>query len=185
MWWYFFTEMFDHFRAFFLGVFQVSGVPTTSLIQLHTLVYVAPVCLRLQHDPLVAILVLVGVFSTWKSYPTLGDTALWAGLLGCFRDVTKSEPRSDTADTDLRHPLFILTVSLYTLILLPLLHSLWLLTGTGNANFFYAATMVHGLNSSLAVVDILTAALRRDIRAGVTLEIGWRDLWNIVQFTRA
>lgn len=23
MWWYFFTEMFDHFRAFFLGVFQV------------------------------------------------------------------------------------------------------------------------------------------------------------------
>ena len=24
MWWYFFTEMFDHFRPFFLGVFQVS-----------------------------------------------------------------------------------------------------------------------------------------------------------------
>lgn len=23
MWWYFFTEMFDHFRGFFLGVFQV------------------------------------------------------------------------------------------------------------------------------------------------------------------
>ena len=28
MWWYFFTEMFDHFRAFFLGVFQVGPVPT-------------------------------------------------------------------------------------------------------------------------------------------------------------
>lgn len=26
MWWYFFTEMFDHFRAFFLGVFQVSSL---------------------------------------------------------------------------------------------------------------------------------------------------------------
>lgn len=24
MWWYFFTEMFDHFRVFFRGVFQVS-----------------------------------------------------------------------------------------------------------------------------------------------------------------
>lgn len=23
MWWYFFTEMFEHFRGFFLGVFQV------------------------------------------------------------------------------------------------------------------------------------------------------------------
>lgn len=27
MWWYFFTEMFDHFRSFFLGVFQVSLLP--------------------------------------------------------------------------------------------------------------------------------------------------------------
>ncbi len=24
LWWYFFTEMFDHFRRFFMGVFQVS-----------------------------------------------------------------------------------------------------------------------------------------------------------------
>lgn len=25
LWWYFFTEMFDHFRPFFLMVFSVSG----------------------------------------------------------------------------------------------------------------------------------------------------------------
>lgn len=25
MWWYFFNEMFDHFRPFFRGVFQVSS----------------------------------------------------------------------------------------------------------------------------------------------------------------
>lgn len=68
------------------------------------------------------------------------------------------------ANADLRHPLFTATVYLYTFILLPLLHSLWLLTGTGNANFFYAATMVHGLNSCLAIVDILTAGMRRQVK---------------------
>lgn len=65
---------------------------------------------------------------------------------------------------DLRHPLFSLTVHLYTSILLPLLHSLWLLTGSGNANFFYAATMVYGLNATLALADVLTAAISFDIK---------------------
>jgi phosphatidylinositol glycan class U len=68
---------------------------------------------------------------------------------------------------DLRHPLFTLTVYLYTLLLLPMLHSLWLLTGTGNANFFYAATMVHGLNSSLAIADVLGASIRSHIKDSV------------------
>ncbi|GFZ46707.1 hypothetical protein JCM24511_03927 [Saitozyma sp. JCM 24511] len=158
MWWYFFTEMFEHFRSFFLGVFQ-----------LHNVIYVVPLCLRL--EPHIAILVLVGVFSTWKSYPTLGDAAAWAGLLSCYPDVVQN----------LRHPLFTLTVYLYTFILLPLLHSLWLLTGTGNANFFYAATMVHGLNSSLAVVDVMGAALRRDVKNKAKV-LGEGES---VQFTRA
>jgi len=182
MWWYFFTEMFDHFRTFFLGVFQ-----------LHNLIYVAPICLRLRHDPLFAILILVAIFGTWKSYPTLGDTAPWVGLLGCFPEVT----------SNLRHPLFTLAVHLYTSILLPLLHSLWLLTGTGNANFFYAATMVYGLNASLAIVDVLGAgiksAFQRQVEAIIQesprdtsqnfdeahLEQKWeRRDWVVVQLTK-
>ena len=47
--------------------------------------------MRFHHDPLLAVLVLMGVFSTWKSYPTLGDTAVWAGLLACFPEVIASE----------------------------------------------------------------------------------------------
>ena len=72
---------------------------------------------------------------------------------------------------DLRHPLFTLTVHLYTSILLPLLHSLWLLTGTGNANFFYAATMVFGLNASLAIVDVLGAGFRSVVMRKVAEEM--------------
>ncbi|KAK8864523.1 hypothetical protein IAR55_001773 [Kwoniella newhampshirensis] len=184
MWWYFFMETFEHFRTFFLGVFQ-----------LHNMIYVAPVCMRLSDDPLFAILVLVGIYSTWKSYPTLGDMALWAGLLGCFPEIV----------SNLRHPLFTLTVHLYTSILLPLLHSLWLLTGTGNANFFYAATMVYGLNASLAIVDVMGAGMRLGVKRSVgewsqqgtglmegeagaeskALDRLWEEKgWSVVQFTR-
>lgn len=35
LWWYFFTEMFDHFRPFFLVVFSM-----------HLLIYVLPVCIK-------------------------------------------------------------------------------------------------------------------------------------------
>ncbi|KIR69356.1 phosphatidylinositol glycan, class U [Cryptococcus bacillisporus CA1873] len=149
MWWYFFTEMFDHFRTFFLGVFQ-----------LHTVIYIAPICIRMVDRPLDSILLLLAIFVTWKSFPALGDMGLCAGLIGCFPDIL----------ANLRHPLFSLTVHLYTSILLPLLHSLWLLTGTGNANFFYAATMVYGLNASLVIVDMLGASMRVEVKERVTLE---------------
>jgi phosphatidylinositol glycan class U len=81
------------------------------------------------------------------------------------------------AYADLRHPLFTSSVHLYTIILLPLLHGLWLLTGAGNANFFYAATMVYGLNASLAVVDALNAAIKSRLKVSIP------DNWDIVQLT--
>lgn len=56
--------------------------------------YLAPVCLRLRYDPMLATVVMTGVFSTWKSYPTLGDLAVWAGLLGCFPEIITSEVKA-------------------------------------------------------------------------------------------
>jgi phosphatidylinositol glycan class U len=52
-------------------------------------------------------------------------------------------------------------LQLYSVILLPILHSLWLESGTGNANFFYAATLVYSLGCGMALVDILGAGLRQ------------------------
>lgn len=92
MWWYFFTEMFDHFRPFFVGVFHVCppcrpSRATEAHEQLHPIIYVVPLATRLRHDPLLAIMVTTGLFATWKSYLSLGDLGLWAGLLSCFPEV--------------------------------------------------------------------------------------------------
>lgn len=113
---------------------------------------------------MINILVSLGIFSTWKSYPQLGDHAAWIALLSCFPEIVSSGSfMSALLTKGLRHPLFTASVHLYTAILLPLLHSLWLLTGAGNANFFYAATMVYGLNASLAVVDVLGASFKTEL----------------------
>lgn len=47
--------------------------------------------------------------------------------------------------------------------LLPILLELWLVSATGNANFLYAATMVHSLGCGLGVLDMLGAALRSEV----------------------
>jgi phosphatidylinositol glycan class U len=69
--------------------------------------------------------------------------------------------------TDLRYPLLTFCVHLYTSILLPLLHDLWLIQGTGNANFFYAATLVYGLGCGMGLVDMLQAGLRAEVERKV------------------
>ncbi len=64
LWWYFFTEMFDRFRAFFLIIFHT-----------HTLAYVVPLFLRFRTEPVFLAHVLIAVYALFKPYPTIGDTA--------------------------------------------------------------------------------------------------------------
>lgn len=63
-------------------------------------------------------------------------------------------------NTDLRHPIVTALLHLHASLLLPLFHSLWLAQGTGNANFFYASTLVFGMANGAAVTDCIWAGLR-------------------------
>ncbi|EPQ57109.1 PIG-U-domain-containing protein [Gloeophyllum trabeum ATCC 11539] len=139
LWWYFFTEMFDHFRPFFLMVFSV-----------HLLIYVAPVCLKFQHDPLFASFALLGVLGMFKPYLTLADPGLFLSMYSVFPEIFPY----------LSHPLPTTLLHLHASLLLPLFHSLWLNQGTGNANFFYASTLVLGMANGAALVDAIWAGLR-------------------------
>ncbi|KAI0731919.1 PIG-U-domain-containing protein [Fomitopsis betulina] len=139
LWWYFFTEMFDHFRAFFLMVFSV-----------HLLIYVLPLCIKFQHDSLYACFLLLGVFSMFKAYPTLSDPGLFLSMLSLFPETFPY----------LHHPIVTALLHLHAALLLPLFHYLWLTQGTGNANFFYASTLVFGMANGSALLDSIWAGLR-------------------------
>ncbi|KAL1743385.1 GPI transamidase subunit PIG-U [Schizophyllum fasciatum] len=139
LWWYFFTEMFDHFRPFFLMVFSV-----------HLLIYIAPICIKFQHDMLYAAFLLVGVLATFKAYPTLSDPGLYLSMHALFPEVYPH----------FRHPIVTALLHLHAALLMPMFHNLWLSQGTGNANFFYASTLVFACANGAALIEGVWAGLR-------------------------
>lgn len=61
---------------------------------------------------------------------------------------------------DFRHPIVTALLHLHASLLMPLFNSLWLNQGTGNANFYYASTLVFACSNGAALVDCIWAGLR-------------------------
>lgn len=139
LWWYFFVEMFDSFRAFFLGVFW-----------LHLSCYVGGLSIRLRPQPLAVLTLLLGIFAIFKPYPSVADTTLFLGMVPLFRHVFPL----------LRYTFVTTSTVLYSTFLGPAFYYLWIYAGSGNANFFYAITLVWSLGQSLLVSDLAFALLR-------------------------
>jgi phosphatidylinositol glycan class U len=76
LWWYFFIEMFDSFREFFLGVFW-----------LHMASYVGGLCIRLRKQPLFATVAMTGIIAIFQPYPSIADSALFLGLVPLYRHI--------------------------------------------------------------------------------------------------
>ncbi|KAG9255931.1 cell division control protein CDC91 [Emericellopsis atlantica] len=139
LWWYFFIEMFDSFRSFFLAVFW-----------LHLSSYVGGLSIRIRTQPLVVIVLLLGIFSIFKPYPSIADTSLFLGTLPLYRHVFPL----------MRYSFVAAAVLAYATFLGPAFFHLWIYAGSGNANFFYAITLVWSLGQSLLVSDLTFATLR-------------------------
>ena len=156
LWWYFFVEMFDSFREFFLGVFW-----------LHLSSYMGGLSLRIRKQPLFVITSMLGVFAIFKPYPSISDTSLYFALLPLYRHIFSSKLNAlvfvCTADANylvMRYNFFAVATLLYATLLGPAFYHLWIYAGSGNANFFYAITLVWSLGLSVIVVDSLYAVLR-------------------------
>jgi phosphatidylinositol glycan class U len=86
----------------------------------------------------------------FKAYPTLADGGLFISMIAVFPEIYSY----------LRHPIVTTLLHIHASLLMPLFHSLWLKQGTGNANFFYASTLVFACANGAAVVDCIWAGLR-------------------------
>ncbi|KAI1647127.1 PIG-U-domain-containing protein [Daldinia loculata] len=139
LWWYFFIEMFDSFRAFFLGVFW-----------LHLSCYVGGLSIRIRSQPLAVLTIILGIFAIFKPYPNIADTSLFLAMVPLFRHVFPL----------LRYSFLAASTILYSSFLGPSFYYLWIYAGSGNANFFYAITLVWSLGQSLLVSDLTFAVLR-------------------------
>lgn len=139
LWWYFFIEMFDSFRNFFLGVFW-----------LHLSSYVGGLTIRLRTQPHFVLTILLGIFAIFKPYPSISDTSLFLAMLPLYRHVFPL----------MRYTFVESSIVLYATLLGPAFYYLWIYAGSGNANFFYAITLVWSVGLSVLVGDVLYAVLR-------------------------
>jgi phosphatidylinositol glycan class U len=139
LWWYFFVEMFDSFRSFFLAVFW-----------LHLSSYVGALCVRLRPQPLMVLTLVLGVFAIFKPYPSIADTSLFLAMVPMYRHLFPL----------MRYTFLVASIILYSCFLGPAFYHLWIYAGSGNANFFYAITLVWGLGLSLLICDLTFAVLR-------------------------
>lgn len=139
LWWYFFIEMFDSFRSFYLAVFW-----------LHLSSYVGALSVRIRRQPLVVITLLLGIFAIFKPYPSISDTSLFLAVVPLYRHVFSL----------MRYTFLAASTMLYASFLGPAFYHLWIYAGSGNANFFYAITLVWSLGQSLLISDLTFAVLR-------------------------
>lgn len=158
LWWYYFTEMFDSFREFFLGVFW-----------LHVASYMPGLTIRLRKQPLFVAVTLTGIFAVFTPYPSIADASLYLSVVPLFRHLFPrkfSAPSSSALLTNssvMRYSFLASATILYASFLGPAFYYLWIYAGSGNANFFYAITLVWSLGLSVVVGDSLYAALRDEL----------------------
>ncbi|RMD44279.1 hypothetical protein DV735_g767, partial [Chaetothyriales sp. CBS 134920] len=139
LWWYFFTEIFDSFREFFIGVFW-----------LHMAGYVGGLTIRLYKEPWFVLTTLLGLFAVFKPYPSVADVSLYFGFLPLYHHIIPLT----------RYTFIAASVVLYSSLLGPAFYYLWIYAGSGNANFFFAITLVWSLGLSILIGDSLFAVLR-------------------------
>ncbi len=121
----------------------------------------------IRYDALYASFIILGILGTFKAYATLSDPGLFLSMIAIFPELYQCKnPRVGSALSDffifqdLRHPIVTFLLHLHAFLLLPLFYHLWLVQGTGNANFFYASTLVFACANGAALIDCIWAGLR-------------------------
>lgn len=81
LYWYFFTEMFEHFRALFIASFQINV----------SLLFIIPLALKLRKDPMLLAFSYLAIDAIFKSYPCIGDVGFYLSLLPLWRHLFRRE----------------------------------------------------------------------------------------------
>ncbi|KAJ3054045.1 hypothetical protein HK097_002780 [Rhizophlyctis rosea] len=141
LFWYFFIEMFDHYRTFFLCVFQI-----------FVFVFVVPISVKFRSHPLFVASLLMAIVAIFKSYPSVADTSIYTSLFLMHSELFKY----------MRNTYLAINGMVYASVLGPLFHHLWLYAGSGNANFFFAITLVWAMAQVFGILDACYAMQRRE-----------------------
>ncbi|KAL7740958.1 hypothetical protein ACLKA6_014109 [Drosophila palustris] len=142
LFWYFFTEMFEHFRTMFLITFQLNA----------TVLYLVPLSIKLRKEPMLLATVLIALMAVFRAYPSLGDVGFYLALLPLWRRCWKF----------MAHGFVVFTFFLITLSMMGALWHLWIYAGSANANFYFGATLAFCTGQIFLITDLLFAHVKRE-----------------------
>ncbi|KAL3288931.1 hypothetical protein HHI36_003375 [Cryptolaemus montrouzieri] len=157
LFWYFFTEMFDHFRELFIFSFQINA----------TILYLIPLALKFRNDVFLLITALLYILTIFKSYPCVGDVGLVISLLPCFKHLFNYSQQQ----------FLIFVIYLVTFCLGPIVWHLWIYSNSANANFYFGVTLAFAVAQIFLVTDILFVYIKREfcLHFGKKRKIGQKD----------
>ncbi|ODV79154.1 PIG-U-domain-containing protein [Suhomyces tanzawaensis NRRL Y-17324] len=152
LWWYLFTEMFEFFSPFYVGLYN-----------LYSFVFILPMTLRFYEgygksekktsghgDSFLAVVLGYIWISFTKSYPTVGDLAFAASLLPLFKS---------TILPYCRYTYITALGFLVSLLLSPIFYYCWIVLATGNSNFFYSISLIWGAVHTSILMDLIWGKL--------------------------
>ena len=150
LFWYFFTEMFEHFRLLYLWAFQMNAL----------VLYLIPLSLRTRHDPILLAASLTSITAMFKSYPSLGDVGFYLALLPMWAHIFPY----------LQQGFVVLAAFIITSVLGPTVWHLWIYARSANANFYFGVSLAFAIAQIFLITDVLLSYTKREfiLRHGTT-----------------
>lgn len=142
LFWYFFTEMFEHFRLLFVCAFQINALA----------LYVIPLTLRFNKEPVLLATVLIALSTIFRSYPCVGDVGFYLALLPLWKHLF----------TFMQQKFIVGCAFIITSVLGPTVWHLWIYSGSANANFFFGVTLSFATAQIFLITDLLFAYIKRE-----------------------
>ena len=141
LFWYFFTEMFEHFRLFFVWTFQ-----------LNCFIYVMPLSIQFRRHPFLLSWTFIALTAIFKSYPCYGDVGLYIALLPILAHLFSY----------MKQTFIVGNMFLAATVFGPVLYQMWIYNGSANSNYFFAINLVFGTAQIFLVTDLLFAQIKRE-----------------------
>lgn len=141
LFWYFFTEMFEHFRTLFLYTFQMNA----------TVLYILPLTVKLHKQPILLATILTALITIFRSYPCVGDVAFYMALFPLFKRSSKCKLKPISSVPTFANVICLLAVMANNFVVFcffliasalgPTVWYLWIYCNSANANFYFGATL--------------------------------------------
>lgn len=108
--------------------------------------------------------VLLGIIGAFKSYPSVGDISLFLSLTPLFYHKLHGLYALQAfinMSLELEFGFILGLTWIYLMVLYPIMSFLWVTTGTGNANFYYALNITTATANLFLITDALAALRKR------------------------